>query len=186
MPNKQPAAPVKSPSAVQPPVNPKPAASKPPVANTLLPPALKLAEVEAMSQSDRIALFQAKDVAAGRIFIDLGKLYTGIEAKLGKGEQIFPLLVKAGVRKGSVSNASQTSRVFKEMVVGKAIREETFDIFRWSDICALNRVMSGASERKLTAAEAAKIIAAKRPVSMHASQQRLTNCAAVSSRSRKT
>jgi flagellar biosynthesis GTPase FlhF len=158
MPNKQPAAPVKSHSAANPPGTSKPAASQLPVAN--IPPALKLAEVEAMSQSDRIALFQAKDVAAGRIFIDLGKLYTGIEAKLGKGEQIFPLLMKAGVRKGSVSNASQTSRVFKEMVIGKAIMEETFDTFRWGDICALNRVMSGASRRKLTAAEAAKVIAA--------------------------
>src|SRR4051812_33226506 len=130
MPNKQPAAPVKSHSAANPPGTSKPVASNPPVANNTLPPALKLAEVEAMSQSDRIALFQARDVAAGRIFIDLGKLYTGIEAKLGKGEQIFPLLMKAGVRKGSVSNASQTSRIFKEMVVGKAITEETFDTFR--------------------------------------------------------
>jgi hypothetical protein len=98
-------------------------------------------------------------VAAGRIFIDLGKLYTGIEAGLAKGEQIFPLLIKSGVRKGSVSNASQTSRVFKEMVVTKAISEAAFDAFRWGDICAMNRVMSGASKKKLTAAETAKIIA---------------------------
>lgn len=135
MPTKHPVAPVKSPSAANPPGTPKPSPLTGTVASSYpLPPALKLADVEKMSQSDRIALFRAKDEAAGRIFIDLGKLFTGIEAGLDKkkNEQIFPMLMKAGVRKGSVSNASQTSRVFKEMVLTKVINEAVFDTFRWA------------------------------------------------------
>jgi len=158
MPNSKTAPATPGKSAVHPPVTTKPATA--PVANTTLAAALTMAQVVAMSQPDRVAFFRAKDEAAGRIFIDLGKLFTGIEAALGKGEQIFPLLMKAGVRKGSVSNASQTARVFKELVGGKVLAETVFDTFRWSDICALNRVMSGASHKTLTAAEAAKIVAA--------------------------
>jgi chemotaxis protein histidine kinase CheA len=158
MPKSKSALPASGSTSAAAPVTTKPAAT--PAANHSLPPALKLADVEALSQSERIALFEAKDKAAGRIFIDLGKLFVGIEGSLAKGEQIFPLLMKSGVRKGSVSNASQTARVFKELVTTRTITEAAFDAFRWGDICALNRVMSGASKRKLTAAEAVKVIAA--------------------------
>ena len=115
---------------------------------------LRMAAIEAMPQSDRVALFATKDAARNRLFIELAKLFRAIEAGLTGKQKIFPMLEKAGVKKGSVSNASLASKVYDLVTAGK-ITEDEFDSLTWADCVAIIRVMSAPSKKRLTADEVA-------------------------------
>jgi hypothetical protein len=115
---------------------------------------LRMAAIEAMPQSDRVALFATKDAARNRLFIELAKLFRAIEAGLTGKQKIFPMLEKAGVKKGSVSNASLASKVYDLVTSGK-ITEDEFDSLTWADCVAIIRVMSAPSKKRLTADEVA-------------------------------
>ena len=64
--------------------------------------------------------------------MELGKLFASIEAGMRWTETIFGVLGKAGVRKGSISNASQTARVLKKLVPDH-LAEAEFNRFTWPD-----------------------------------------------------
>jgi hypothetical protein len=127
-------------------------------AKTELPPVIKIAEATAMKQPDRVQLFATKDAGKNRLFIELGKLFGAIRRGCGPGQTPFGLLLAVGVKKGSISNASQTDRVIEELVTPGLVPEDVFNSFHWADITAINQCMSGKSVRKLAAAEVADVI----------------------------
>jgi hypothetical protein len=134
---------------------------KPKAAQTDLPPVIKIAEATAMKQPERVQLFATKDAGKNRLFIELGKLFGAIRRGCGPGQTPFGLLLAVGVKKGSISNASQTDRVIEELVAPGLVAEEVFNTFHWADITAINQCMSGKSVRKLAAAEVADVIKLK-------------------------
>jgi hypothetical protein len=134
---------------------------KPKAANTDLPPVIKIAEATAMKQPERVQLFASKDAGKNRLFIELGKLFGAIRRGCGPGQTPFGLLLAVGVKKGSISNASQTDRVIEELVTPGLVPEDVFNTFHWADITAINQCVSGKSVRKLAAAEVADVIKLK-------------------------
>ncbi len=125
---------------------------------TVLPTVLSISEVVAMKHAEAVALFAVKDQSASRIFIELGKLFIPIRDGCKGNQTPFGLLQKAGVRKGSISNASQTSRVIEELVTPGLVPEAVFDNFRWDDITAINQAMSGKAVKKQSAQAVADLI----------------------------
>ena len=115
---------------------------------------LRMAAAQAMTQPERIALFVDKEATRNRLFIELAKLFRAIESGLTGKQKIFPMLEKAGVKKGSISNASLASKVFDLVTAGK-ITEDEFDSLTWADCVAIIRVMSAPSKKRLTADELA-------------------------------
>lgn len=111
-----------------------------------------------MKHAEAVALFAVKDQSASRIFIELGKLFIPIRDGCKGNQTPFGLLQKAGVRKGSISNASQTSRVIEELVTPGLVPEAVFDNFRWDDITAINQAMSGKAVKKQSAQAVADLI----------------------------
>ena len=118
---------------------------------------LRMAAIEAMPQSERVEMFVSKDAARNRLFIELAKLFRAIESGLTGKQKIFPMLEKAGVKKGSVSNASLASKVYDLVTTGK-ITEDEFDSLTWADCVAIIRAMSALSKKRLTADEVAAYI----------------------------
>ena len=116
---------------------------------------LTMAAVEAMTQQDRIASFVDRDRNSGRIIIEMSKLYRGIEANLPKTSKgIFPTLIAAGVKKGTLSNISYVAKIFDLVTCGK-ITEAEFDTFTVRDCIAIVRVMSKGSKKRLSADDVA-------------------------------
>lgn len=134
---------------------------KPKAALTDLPPVIKIAEATAMKQPERVALFATKDAGKNRLFIELGKLFGAIRRGCGPGQTPFGLLLAVGVKKGSISNASQTDRVIEELVTPGLVPEDVFNTFHWADITAINQCMSGKSAKKLAAPDVADLIKLK-------------------------
>jgi hypothetical protein len=134
---------------------------KPKAAQTDLPPVIKIAEATAMKQPERVQLFASKDAGKNRLFIELGKLFGAIRRGCGPGQTPFGLLLAVGVKKGSISNASQTDRVIEELVTPGLVPEDVFNTFHWADITAINQCMSGKSVKKLAAPEVADLIKLK-------------------------
>ena len=119
---------------------------------------LTMASIDAMTQKDRIASFVDKDRSSGRIIIEMGKLYRSIEANLPKSSRgIFPTLIEAGVKKGTLSNASYVAKTF-DLVTGGHLTEDEFNTFTVRDCQAVTRTMSKASTKPLTASEIAAIV----------------------------
>ena len=116
--------------------------------NTDTPPVLAMADAEALPQKERISLFKSKTDSHQRLFIELAKLFRAIERGLRANQQIFPLLMKAGVKKGSISNASQAARVF-DLVEQGHLTEAEFDSFTWADCVAIVRAISSGSKKPL-------------------------------------
>ncbi len=127
------------------------------------PPVLQMAEITAMEQSERIALFKSKDQAHSRLTVELGKLLVAMRAAMKDPSQATAILKKQGIRPGTVNTASETARVFNELVLGKKqfLAEAVFDTFTAADIKAINRCMSGVSEKRLTAGEVAELVTSK-------------------------
>lgn len=119
--------------------------------------ALTYAEAVAIPASDRIARFQYEAGAGQRAFASMAKLFRAIEKSLAPGQAIFPLLIGAGLKKGTVSNASIAASVF-DLVEAGVMTEAEFDSLTFNDCWQLKRVLSGKSKRQLPAADALAMI----------------------------
>ena len=115
--------------------------------------ALTFAEVQAMKQPARIERFATEALGAQRAFSAMGKLYRAIESALTKKDKgIFPLLIAAGIKKGTVSNASYAAKVFDLVDDGK-LTEKEFDSLSFNDCYQIVRVQKPESKRRLSAEE---------------------------------
>jgi hypothetical protein len=119
--------------------------------------ALSFAEAVALPQSDRIERFVIESLSAQRAFSAMGKLYRIIEKNLESGQSIFRLLQDAGIKKGTISNASYAAKVY-DLVEQGHITETEYDSLSFNDCWQICRVQSKTSKRQLTPAEVAAVI----------------------------
>jgi hypothetical protein len=119
--------------------------------------ALSFAEAVALPQADRIERFAIEALSAQRAFSAMGKLFRVIESNLEAGQSIFPLLIGAGIKKGTVSNASYAAKVF-DLVDQGHLTEAEYDTLAFNDCWQICRVQSKTSKRQLTAAEVSAVV----------------------------
>ena len=119
--------------------------------------ALTFAEAVALPQEARIERFAIEALASQRAFSAMGKLYRIIEANLKKGQSIFRLLQDAGIKKGTISNASYAAKVY-DLVEQEHLTEAEYDSLAFNDCWQICRVQSKTSKRQLTASEASALV----------------------------
>lgn len=126
--------------------------------NTTVSNVMKMDSILSLSQADRVNLFVDKGTAHAAIYLELGKLFRVIEANLTRRDKgIFPLLEKAGVKKGTISNANYAAKVF-DLVDAGQITEADFDTLSFSECFAIARVTSSRSKKRLTTEDVAAAI----------------------------
>jgi len=116
---------------------------------TSVPCAITFAEAEGLSQAERIMRFKIESSAGQRAFAGMAKLFRAMEANLAPGEAIFPLLIGAGIKKGTVSNASIAASVYDLVRDGKMLETE-FDQLSFNDCWQTKRVLSKGSKKQLS------------------------------------
>jgi hypothetical protein len=119
--------------------------------------ALTYAEALAIPSASRIPRFQLEASTGQRAFSAMAKLFRVIEKSLPSGETIFPLLMRAGIKKGTVSNASIAASVF-DLVEAGTMTEAEFDALSFNDCWQNKRVLSSKSRKQLTTDEAVAMI----------------------------
>jgi hypothetical protein len=119
--------------------------------------ALTYAEALAMPSASRIPRFQLEASTGQRAFSAMAKLFRVIEKSLPAGQAIFPLLTGAGIKKGTVSNASIAASVF-DLVEAGTMTEAEFDALSFNDCWQTKRVLSSKSRKQLTPGEAMAVI----------------------------
>ena len=119
--------------------------------------ALSFAEAIALPQSDRIERFLIESLSAQRAFSAMGKLFRVIEGNLEPGQSIFRLLQDAGIKKGTVSNASYAAKVY-DLVEAEQLTEAEYNSLAFNDCWQICRVQTKTSKRQLTATEVAAVI----------------------------
>jgi hypothetical protein len=119
--------------------------------------ALTYAEALAIPSASRIPRFQLEASAGQRAFSAMAKLFRVIEKSLPSGETIFPMLMRAGIKKGTVSNASIAASVF-DLVEAGTMTEAEFDALSFNDCWQTKRVLSAKSRKQLTPVEAVAMI----------------------------
>lgn len=123
-----------------------------------------MADIDAMKQPERIALFADRSKAHGRITIELAKLISVIRRKLARNQTLYGVLEKAGVPKGTVSTARRNGDVFDSMVVSGGMPEENFDDLTSADLNTIYRAMSGEGHgKKAMTAPAILALMAEKP-----------------------
>lgn len=120
--------------------------------------AMTYAEGLALEQADRITRFVAETQAGQRAFVALGKLYDIINDNLPKGKFINSTLEAAGIKPGTISNASYGARCYREFVKTSKLEEPEFDQLTFAEMFNLIRVCSEKSKRKLSPDEAVAIV----------------------------
>ena len=129
----------------------------PPGASASVLMALSFAEAVALPQSDRIERFLIESLSAQRAFSAMGKLFRVIEKNLEPGQAIFRLLQDAGIKKGTVSNASYAAKVY-DLVEAEQLTEDEYNSLAFNDCWQICRVQSKTSKRQLTPAEVVAVI----------------------------
>lgn len=119
--------------------------------------ALTYAEALAIPSASRIPRFQLEASTGQRAFSAMAKLFRVIEKSLPSGETIFPLLMRAGIKKGTLSNASIAASVF-DLVEAETMTEAEFDALSFHDCWQTKRVLSVKSRKQLTPGEAVAVI----------------------------
>lgn len=117
-----------------------------------------MAAISAMPQDERINAFVGCANAEQRAFIQMGKLYRSISAALTIKQSITVELRKAGVKLGTISNASYAAKVFDLVEAdGKpgVLTEAQYDSFTFGDCLAIVRAMSSGSKARQTAEQIA-------------------------------
>jgi hypothetical protein len=123
-------------------------------------PFLSYSEVEGMAQADRITRFRIEASAGQRAFSAMGKLFRAIESGLTKKDKgIFPLLIAAGIKKGTISNASYAAKVF-DLVEAGQLKEDEYDQLSHADCFNICRVQTAKSRKKLSVEEVVAVIRA--------------------------
>lgn len=111
----------------------------------------------ALSQADRIIRFVSETQAGQRAFAAIGKLYRIIDKNLPQGKFINSTLADAGIKPGTISNASYGARVF-DLVESKHLEESEFDQLTFGEVAIIARVITDKSKRKLTPEQAVEIV----------------------------
>lgn len=119
--------------------------------------AMTYAEGLALEQADRIIRFKAETEAGQRAFAAIGKLYRIIDKNLPKGKFINSTLTDAGIKPGTISNASYGARVF-DLVEAGHLTEPEFDQLTFGEVAIIARVITDKSKRKLTPEQAVEIV----------------------------
>jgi len=119
--------------------------------------ALTFAEAVALPQNARIERFAIEALSAQRAFSAMGKLFRVIEANLESGQSIFRLLQDAGIKKGTISNASYAAKVY-DLVEQGHLTEAEYDTMAFNDCWQICRVQTKMSKRQLNAAEVSAVI----------------------------
>lgn len=119
--------------------------------------ALTFAEAVALPQDARIERFAIEALASQRAFSAMGKLYRIIEVNLEKGQSIFRLLQDAGIKKGTISNASYAAKVY-DLVEQEHLTEAEYNSLAFNDCWQICRVQSKTSKRQLTANEVSALV----------------------------
>jgi hypothetical protein len=119
--------------------------------------AMTYAEGLALEQADRIIRFKAETEAGQRAFAAIGKLYRIIDKNLPKGKFINSVLGDAGIKPGTISNASYGARVF-DLVEAGHLTEPEFDQLTFAEVAIIARVITDKSKRKLTPEQAVEIV----------------------------
>ena len=119
--------------------------------------AMTYAEGLALEQADRIVRFKAETEAGQRAFAAIGKLYRIIDNNLPKGKFINSTLTDAGIKPGTISNASYGARVFDLVEAGHLLESE-FDQLTFGEVAIIARVITDKSKRKLTPQQAVEIV----------------------------
>ena len=120
--------------------------------------AMTYAEGLALEQADRIIRFKVETEAGQRAYIAIGKLYDIINDNLPKGKFINSTLEAAGIKPGTISNASYGARCYREFVKTDKISESEFDQLAFQEMFNLIRVCTDKSKRKLSQDEAVAIV----------------------------
>jgi hypothetical protein len=111
----------------------------------------------ALSQADRIIRFVSETQAGQRAFAAIGKLYRIIDKNLPKGKFINSVLGDAGIKPGTISNASYGARVF-DLVESKHLEESEFDQLTFGEVAIIARVITTKSKKQLTPEQAVEIV----------------------------
>jgi hypothetical protein len=111
----------------------------------------------ALSQADRIIRFVAETQAGQRAFAAIGKLYRIIDKNLPKGKFINSVLGDAGIKPGTISNASYGARVF-DLVEAGHLTEPEFDQLTFAEVAIIARVITTKSKKQLTPEQAVEIV----------------------------
>ncbi len=116
------------------------------------------AEALALTQDDRITRLKFEADTAQSAFINIGKLYDVINDNLPQGKFINPTLEAAGVKPGTISNASYAARCYREFVKTNHLGETEYNQLGFAEMFNLIRVCTDKSKRKLTPADAVAIV----------------------------
>jgi hypothetical protein len=119
--------------------------------------AMTYAEGLALEQADRIIRFKAETEAGQRAFAAIGKLYRIIDKNLPKGKFINSVLGDAGIKPGTISNASYGARVF-DLVEAGHLTEPEFDQLTFAEVAIIARVITTKSKKQLTPEQAVEIV----------------------------
>ena len=125
------------------------------MAKTKIPPSatpLTLDAIKSMSQPERIVTFKFQADAGQRAFSAMGKLYRVIEENLAPGEKLFPTLMAAGIKKGTISNATYAAKVYDMVIRGK-LSEAEYESLGFTECVAVCQVQTEKSKRRLTPEE---------------------------------
>ena len=120
--------------------------------------AMTYAEALALTQDDRITRLKFEADTAQSAFINIGKLYDVINDNLPQGKFINPTLEAAGVKPGTISNASYAARCYREFVKTNHLGETEYNQLGFAEMFNLIRVCTDKSKRKLTPADAVAIV----------------------------
>ncbi len=101
-------------------------------------PIMQSSEIVAMDKKQIIATFADRDRTLRRAFSELGKLYSFLASSLKYGETVTVLLTKAGVRLGTISNASYAAEAFN-LVRSEHITEAEYDRLTFNDCRAIRK-----------------------------------------------
>ena len=113
---------------------------------------LTIDSIKAMTQPERIVTFVFEANVGQRAFSAMGRLLPVIEDNLPKGEKLFPTLIAAGVKKGTISNATYAAKCYGMVTLGK-LTESEYETLCFTECVAICQVQTEKSKKRLTADE---------------------------------
>lgn len=128
----------------------------PPVGAPLIA-AMTYAEGLAMSEADRLIRIKIEADSQQRAYVAIAKLYRIIDANLPKGKFINSTLTEAGIKPGTISNASYGARCY-DLVEAKQLTEAEFDQLTFIEMSLIARIITDKSKKKLTPEQAVAIV----------------------------
>lgn len=116
------------------------------------PSILTIDSIKAMTQPERIVTFTWEANTGQRAFSAMGRLLPVIEDNLPKGEKLFPTLIAAGNKKGTISNATYAAKCYGMVTLGK-LTEAEYETLCFTECVAICQVQTEKAKKRLTADE---------------------------------